>query len=385
MDYESIKRENSERIIRFEENLTAGGCDFDGSVDFFPRYIQLEHTTMCNARCIMCHHLYAGNRGARDLDLNVLYKLEEILPYAETVMLNGDGEPFLCKDIGKSLELFKKYGVKVGTNTNLSVLPDSVKEHLKDGFAFLNVSCDGSAKQLYEYVRKGLSFDKFVDNLKKLNDVAPELEKNLDCVVMRQNIGDMKNLVEFAERYKFNSVKFHMLGVNPFIANQNDAPELYPDYLAENVEAAKLRAEELGIEIQVPQVKVRKGSKSREDFLRIQTEEPASRKRIAEVENYRDCEINKHLGELVTQEDFSPSRYKYGSFCKWATERCFIDINGNMTTCCYNVDKRFGNLSEQSFHDVWNGELYKAFRREMGAGRLPVWCKSCQWLKNPKF
>lgn len=386
MDYESLKRENLSKIKRFERSVTQGeiNCAFAGAADFYPRYIQLEHTTKCNAQCVMCNHLYAKNNGAKDLDINVLYRIEEILPYAETVMLNGDGEPFLCRDIEKSLALFRKYGVKVGTNTNLSVLSDDVWKYLKDGFSFLNVSCDGSDKELYERIRRGLSFEAFVGNLNKLNGLAPDLNKNLDCVLMRQNICDMKNLVEFAARYKFNSVRFHMLGVNPVIANDLDAPELYPDYLAENAEAAKTRAEELRIDIQLPTVKAQ-NSDAQKDLLNAQAQEPLSQKRIEEVATYGGYEINQHLSELVSESELAPSPYNFGGACMWAIERCFIDVDGNMTTCCYNVDKRFGNLLEQSFEEVWNGKLYKAFRKEMCAGRLPIWCKTCQWLKNPKF
>ncbi len=386
MDYESLKRENLSKTERFEKSVSQGtvDCAFDGGVDFYPRYIQLEHTTRCNAQCVMCNHLYAKNNGAKDLDINVLYKIEEILKYAEIVMLNGDGEPFLCKDIEKSLALFQKYRVKVGTNTNLSVLSDDVWGYLRDGFSFLNVSCDGSYKELYERIRRGLSFDTFVGNLNKLNEVAPDLDKNLDCVLMRQNICDMKNLVEFAARYKFKSVRFHMLGVNPVIANEEDAPELYPNYLAENAEAAKARSEELGIDIRLPKVNAQKGDYQK-DLSCAQAREPFSRKRIAEVASYEGYEINQHLSELVSESELAPSPYNFGGACRWAIERCFIDVCGNMTTCCYNVDKRFGNLSEQSFQEVWNGKLYKAFRKEMCAGRLPIWCKTCQWLKNPKF
>ena len=73
----------------------------------------------------------------------------------------------------------------------------------------------------------------FKANLEKLNKVAPHLKKNMDCVLMRQNIGDMENLVRFAADYGFSSVRFHSLGINPIIGNEKDAPDLYPHYLME--------------------------------------------------------------------------------------------------------------------------------------------------------
>ena len=106
----------------------------------------------------MCNHLYTGNRGAKDIDLDVLYALEDILKYAETVMLNGDGEPFLYGNIDKSLALFGKYEVKVGMNTNFTVVPEQLWNDMGHAFSFLNISCDGAEKDLYESIRKGLCF-----------------------------------------------------------------------------------------------------------------------------------------------------------------------------------------------------------------------------------
>ena len=113
--------------------------------------------------------------------MDVLYAVGDILKYAETVMLNGDGEPFLYPDIDRSLELFRKYGVRVGTNTNFTVVPENVWGYLADGFSFINISCDGSEKELYERIRKGLSFDDFTANLSRLDrtDSGSEEESGL--------------------------------------------------------------------------------------------------------------------------------------------------------------------------------------------------------------
>ncbi len=382
MIFEQEKRENLRRIREFEES--APPADWDGSVSFFPRYLQIEHTTRCNARCIMCNHLYTANRGCRDLDVGVLCALEDILRYAETVMLNGDGEPFLCADIDKSLALFRKYGVSVGTNTNLTVIPDNVWEYLKDGFSFINVSCDGSEKALFETIRRGLSFDVFTDNLRKLNRVAPKLRKNLDCVLMRHNLGNMAALVRFAADNGFASVRFHPLGVNPVIGNFRDAPGLYPQTLAANARAAKEEAQRLGIELQLPAIPSEEGD-AKKELREIEEEETLSRERILRAEQRRDELSRQYLSELVKEEELEQNTYDCGAMCRWAAERCYIDLSGNMTTCCYDPIHRYGNLTEQSFSEIWNGPLYKKLRLAMMKGKLPKWCESCCWIKNPVF
>ena len=65
----------------------------------------------------------------------------------------------------------------------------------------------------------------------------------MDCVLMRQNIGDMENLVRFAADYGFSSVRFHSLGINPIIGNEKDAPDLYPHYLMEQAKKRQMQQE----------------------------------------------------------------------------------------------------------------------------------------------
>lgn len=74
-----------------------------------------------------------------------------------------------------------------------------------------------------------------------------------------------------------------------------------------------------------------------------------------------------------------------GSLCTWGIERCYIDLKGNVTTCCYNTRKYMGNLYEESFEEIWNGKNYVRFREMMRAGFLPSWCQECNWIKNQKY
>lgn len=382
---ENFKQKNAHAMLRFESNLDRLDENWDGAVSFYPKYLQIEHTTRCNARCIMCNHLYTGNREARDLNLDILYRMEDVLKYVETVMLNGDGEPFLYADIEKSLALLQKHAVLIGTNTNLTYIPDKVWGYLKDSFSFLNISCDGSSKALYEKIRKGLSFETFVKNLKKLNSVAPDLNKNLDCVLMRQNIGDMENLVRFAADHGFQSVKFHALGVNPMIGNMDDAPELYSHYLAEQVEKAKAAGKRLGMDVQTPFVSISEDGSIEGDLRRIAEEEPRSLERLKDAEA-KDIDLSFQYQRIqVTDGDLSPAPYAHGDICRWAIERCYVDLMGNVTTCCYDMRHAYGSLQKQSFDEIWNGPVYKKLRKEMLQGSLPKWCKYCQWIKQPVF
>lgn len=378
MNYDVQKALNREKISKYKTNDA-------GSVDFYPAYIQLEQTNKCNARCIMCNHFYTGNKGAEDLSPEIEEKISTILPYCETLMLNGDGEPFLSFNISNRIRRFAQYEVKVGTNTNLCYIPSDCWELFQNSFAFLNISCDGADKDTFELIRQGLDYRTFLQNLYHLNEVAPKLRKNLDCVVMRQNIHQVKEIVKFATDNSFNSVRFHRLGVNPCIGNEDDSDVNFIDYAAKTMVEAFEFAKELHIDMQCP-IYPKTDMKS---FSKLSIQEHRAiieRRREIAIKKYGHLSLaNDYLSEKVSTVEQMNGRWLANKNCQWAIERCYIDIKGNVSMCCFNVKKTFGNLHEMSFDEIWNGENYRFFRKQMSDGYLPSFCKTCNWIKESKF
>ena len=379
-NYAKQKLENRAKIDKYMIN------EHNGKVNFFPSYIQLEHTTRCNAECIMCNHFYLENRGAQDLSIKVIEKLKEIFPYCETLMLNGDGEPFLHKDILKYIDIYSNYGIKVGTNTNLCAMSNEIWNLLEKCITFLNISCDGATKETYELIRKRLNYNTFIDNLNKLNKFAPNIRKNLDCVIMKQNIKEIPDLVKFAADNDFASVRFHRLGVNPCIENEKDSDLYYINKTKEMLEIAENLAKERNIKIEVPSFKDC-DEKRQIDLLNFSKEEMEKEVCLRQTnskEKFKDLDLSiDYLSEKVEDKDFKEDIWKCNKICKWAIERCYIDLKGNVSTCCYNVKKTMGNLLDSnSFNDIWNGKNYVEFRKMMAKGYLPKWCKNCNWIKD---
>jgi radical SAM protein with 4Fe4S-binding SPASM domain len=54
-----------------------------------------------------------------------------------------------------------------------------------------------------------------------------------------------------------------------------------------------------------------------------------------------------------------------------------ISPDGRVTPCRDYQDYSCGNIAEQSFYDIWNGEKFKLFRREMKKGLMPVCTRCC--------
>ena len=49
-----------------------------------------------------------------------------------------------------------------------------------------------------------------------------------------------------------------------------------------------------------------------------------------------------------------------------------VSPDGRVTPCRDYPDYTAGNINDQSFYDIWNGEKFKLFRREMQKGLMPV-------------
>lgn len=381
--YEHVKVENRNKINAYVQG------ENDGRVDFYPAYIQLEQTNKCNASCIMCNHFYLGNNGASEVSEKVLDKVYSILPYCETLMLNGDGEPFLCSNIVENIRRYAEYEVKIGTNTNFGYVPEECFELIRDSFGFLNISCDGASKEVFELIRRGLSYDKFISNLKKLCTIAPTLPRNLDCVLMRQNLDETSDIVRLAAEYGFKSVRFHRMGVNPCIGNEADSDLNFAVYANARMEEATELADKLGIQIQKPGYPAnmlgdKECSYISEDIEQMQKLIDIRRNEAVDKFGHLSLAMD-YYSEPVTDRDFSENIWSEGKACQWATERVYIDLNGNVTTCCFNMRKHMGNLSDNSFDDIWNGDNYVLLRKLMAKNCLPEFCKSCNWIKDSKF
>lgn len=380
MNYDYLKEQNVRKIEEYYKSPFAAE-----KVNFYPRYIQIEHSNLCNAQCIMCNHFFLANKGGKLLQYDAIKKIESILPYCETIMINGDGEPLLNTQLEEYIRLYSSYGVKIGANTNLCHITDSMWELIKDHFAFLNISCDGATKETFELIRRGLKYDTFLDNLKKLNSIAPGLKKNLDCVVMKQNIQEIPLIAKLAVDYGFSCVKFNKIGVNPCINNFNDSEEYYLKTYQEKIDEAVELTSSAGINIRFSHY-----DKNIDDIcsfggISAYKREIEERLRKAQKQ-FSDLTLNDdYCAVMAETSDFSNDAISCNTLCKWGIERCYIDLKGNVTTCCYNTRKYMGNLNEFSFEEIWNGKNYLEFRNIMKNKKLPSWCKACNWIENGQF
>lgn len=363
----------------------------DIEIENYPNLIQIESTNVCNAKCIMCKHLISDNYNGNFITMHVLQKMSDIFPYVDIVILHGFGEPFLTPQIKEMIEFYMSYGIKLITNTNLSILPNDVVPMLNDAFYQINVSCDGCTKETFEGIRKGLNFENFNKNVMLLKEKCPDVRLIMNTVMMRQNLFELSEIVKYAKRMGFEEIGFMSVTVDYNLDNYEDGLVNYPQITYKVIEDIKLTAKKERIKVTVPDLKI---NFSEEEYCK-------------ELEKYRrtprfkgDEEI-KIIQERARNNLCKPNEEKMIEvqssdttclgICDWLIEKTTVDLNGNIYYCCMNIDhsernvvvnSKIGNVCVTDFCEIWNGRQYKKIREMFYSGRLPEVCVGCQFLMN---
>ena len=308
-----------------------------------PKSIVLEPTNHCNLKCPLC----PTGRGDTSVPYG-LFKLDKykevvdvISRWAQTVRLFAWGEPLLNKSFIEMIRYASQnpYKMRTFTNVNLNVITDEqIKGLLTSNLDILHASIDGVTQEVYEKYRVGGNLEAVFNNLKKL--------------------------IAAKELYKSNTkIKW------AFIVNK---------YNEHQVEEAKRMARDFGIPINF-------------DSLRIDLKEDC----LTPVDELMDTYgewlpdnpkyNNYNMDTKARKVSFKEVRsYPLSDgFCKMPWQETMINWNGDVfpCTCVHNEEKdRMGNIFEQDFKEIWNGEKYIAARRELlgQPNDLETICHTCK-------
>lgn len=356
----------------------------------YPSEMQIESTNVCNAKCIMCSHSYDHNQNAGFIDTGFLDSIRSILPYLRIVYLHGNGEPFLNQAIPEIIAEMARYEIRFMTNTNLSILTDEILDCIKEHFEALNVSCDGATKETFEMIRKNLKFDVFCENCRRVKAYCPDLYMTMTVVSMRQNVKELPQMVELAAELGFQQIVFSQLCPDVLIGNQMDALEHYPNVAQYYYKEAVKKGADLGLKVVVP------GNVDHHIFSQEAFEE--------ELELLKEglCQELAKVPAKIQQNTESPTESVAGSFpqmlqqpkqpevdapacqvrgiCDWVIKRPYINLEQKVNLCCISQMRTMGDLKQQIFDEIWNGQTYQNIRQMFLDGLLPDVCQGCEFL-----
>lgn len=353
-----------------------------------PDYLQIETTSRCNAECIMCSHYFSNNKNTSYLGNDTLEHMKDAIMLSHTISLNGMGEPFISPLVSNQIDFYSKYGNKIVTNTNLSVLNDRLLEQINSNFEWLEISCDGATQDTYEAIRKNLKFDVIVKNLNILKEKCPKVRKHIATVIMRQNVQEMPQMVELASQVGASIITFMTLNANIIINNQQDEMCNYPKVLEYYSVRALEKGKELGIPVIVPNMSNLNYDITVEEIqeeLNMMNKFPKYKSDV-ELENMKKTAaiVDKYLEEhSEIQTDTKASTVKCHGICDWILKQSYIDLKGNVAMCCRNQSFYTGNVNEtESFEKVWNSDFYKKLRQIFYSGYIPESCLKCGLIES---
>jgi radical SAM protein with 4Fe4S-binding SPASM domain len=271
----------------------------------------------------------------------------------EELQLQGLGEPFMHPRFFDMVRYATDKGIRVSTNSNLTLLNARRAEQcVTSGLEWLHVSLDGATPETYERIRVRSRFERVVRNLKlimlareRLGSVRPHFR--LVVVAMQQNLHELPALVRLAHAWSIDTIFVqhlcHDFGestlpaqyrpMREFIQAQTlltEEPQRVARYFAE----ARLTAQELKVDLRLPQ----------------------------------------------TQPREHPPHTPGPQRCDWPWRGAYISYQGQAMPCCMvaTPDRiNFGDMAKEGVEAVWNNAAYETFRERLASEQPPEICRSC--------
>ena len=188
-------------------------------VDDYPPCVQIEPTSMCNFRCVMCYQADKTFSGKSNgfmgmMTLDTFKKaIDELEGNVEAITFASRGEPTMNKNFTEMLKYSNEKFLGLKLNTNASLLTEKLAHTLlSSDLQTIVFSIDSKDKEAYEKIRINGNFEKVVENLERFNHIRNTQYTRSDKVVrisgvkindqqdidkMREKWGDVADIVAF--------------------------------------------------------------------------------------------------------------------------------------------------------------------------------------------
>ena len=305
----------------------------------YPRWIELEPTTICDKKCTICEHTYWKEK-PQSMPFEKFKQIIDNFPKLIWCGPTGQGSSFLNKDFLKMIRHLKSKNVFVDfVDTFESIEGDIANELIELGVERIWTSFDGANKETYEKVKVGCSFEKVVKNIKefirlKEQKGSPLPEICFSYVITKLNVDQIISFLELVHSFSDKHCHVELRGLMEF--------DNIKDLIAE-----------------VPKDLMQKVEKKAKDLnLFIEWVHPS------------------HV-----------SRPPIANCSSWTVPYFLVD--GTVQPCCsvlqacernFVRDHKLGNIFEKPFKGIWYSEKYKKFRNRVPRfyGDIPEPCNLCR-------
>jgi radical SAM protein with 4Fe4S-binding SPASM domain len=312
-----------------------------------PVIANIEITTFCNLHCQFCARSQL-KKFNKHMSFELFRNILAVLPNTYKIVLVGLGETLLHPQLVEFIQYTKSLGKKTGIVTNAMLLNKAVSEQLLSaGLDSIAFSIDGSDADLSSVVRKGTDFHKVIRNIKQFVQIANscQISKAVFSAVSTDTVLHLKGLIDTVSDL---GVDVLMLSDINFKANLDHTLWQNAD---EQMETAVKQAISHAFAKKLP---------------------------VLSVHGLEEFGLEKRYHDFLMippAELYQRSKHHSWCFSPWQTIP--VDVDGNITLCDCQPDFVVGNLFQDSFSDIWNGETLKKYRTEMLSKNPPEACQIC--------
>lgn len=186
----ALDRRPADRLVdHFEQGLDAPIC------------LTWELTYACNLSCAHCLSS-SGRRDPRELTTEQCEAVIDELQRMGVFYVNiGGGEPTVRPDFWHLVDyaVAHQVGVKFSTN-GVRITPENARRLAATDYVDVQVSLDGATAEVNDYIRGPGSYDTALRALANLHE-AGFRDAKVSVVVTRQNVGQLDEFKEIADRY----------------------------------------------------------------------------------------------------------------------------------------------------------------------------------------
>jgi MoaA/NifB/PqqE/SkfB family radical SAM enzyme len=264
------------------------------------------------------------------------------------------GEPLLNRELTAIIRYLKEREVHVFFNSNGLLLNREWAEHLvSSGLDELRVSLDAATESTYTRIRGSPKLSKLVKNIEALARARTENHRSTPkvsawIVATKENVGEMPEMIKLAARVGIDEVYLQRLvyptdGPGYGLATPEKAITDPSPHILDILDKSMSLGRQLGVSLMA-------------SGLVSPTESLSNKSRRA-----------------------APWRQ-----CKRPWDLAYITAWGNVLPCCISpfstVDYAsliLGNVFEQPFDKIWQGQKYRGFRKMHQSFDPPGCCSGC--------
>jgi len=354
---ENLNASISERLLRIVREKGVAGLVqrvirrssiLFGSAIIGPTRIQINpRNFLCNHFCPMCWRSQLDSQTVTELRrddrikgmvLSDYQDLFDSIPWGlERVMILGGGEPLMHPDCVKIMQDIKSRGIDGSLLSNGTLMGQKPAEAILNmKWDETNVSVHAADPGTYQDIHGVDEFYQLQENLKKFSELRATKKLEGVCklvivnVLQRSNLSEIDKLFFLGEEVNADFIRFMVI----LLLRKTD--ELTSD--------EKIRASE------------------RLKFAASASRVPSNINEVIRILKIEDQPITERRKRAVPVNR-----------CFVGFRDAFIDSAGSVRPCCFSKDI-MGNLSQESFSDIWFGKRYEDFRSRMLKRDYPGYC-----------